>query len=152
MASLEDAIGQILNSSSFQSELENIKNMAVNELKQSIQDNFYDAYEPKVYNRTYQLLDAVQGEIIMNSSGAEINIFLDSTLMEHPSVVDGENSYVPPLLYYGHRQQGYDAVDYFHNYPANTAWFDNALIRIQQKVISQVQWAIVTAMKPTNFR
>lgn len=152
MASFADAIGQILNSSSFQSELNIIKDDAIKELKQSIQDNFYDTYDPKSYIRTYQFLNAVQGEINIDSTGIEIKIFLDSNLMDHPSVVDGENSYIPPLLYYGHDQQGYSAIDYFHNYPGRTEWFDEALIRIQENVALQVKGAIITAMKPANYR
>lgn len=152
MSSASEIISQMLNSSSFQNELNRIQNEAIDELKQSIQDNFYATYEPKEYERTHQFLNSVQGEISISSTGIEINIFLNPALMEHFSVVDGLNSYVPPLLYYGHQQQGYDVVDYFHNYPGRTEWFDEAFEKIKNNVVSQVKGVIITAMKPTNYR
>ena len=149
---ISNSISKILTSSRFISIIEEIKNEAIEELKQSIQVNFYDAYDPKVYVRTFQFLNAVRGELSVTANAIELKIYLDANSMEHPSVVDGENSYVPPLLYYGHHQKGYNAVDYFHNYPGRNEWWDEAVNMIRTKVQARVSHAIVSAITTTKYR
>lgn len=149
---LSQWINNLLSTSGFQAELREIAYEACEELKQSIWDNFYMAYSPKVYERTYQFLNAVRYEIINTPSNIEIKVFIDPDLMLHPSVVDGMNSYVPPLLYYGHHQTGYDTVDYFHYQPENYTWLNDALLHIYQKVNARVGNAVVKAITTNKYR
>ena len=105
--------------------LEMLKKIAIEDFKKAIWINVYTKYNPKVYERGYSLLNAVSAtEVKKKGNSLYFDLYIDVHKLDHTSVVSGHNYYdgkaiyTPPLLDEGHKQDGYNEIDYFHNYPA----------------------------------
>ena len=133
--------------------VKNIETEAKQDLKDAVQKFHYDSYSPKEYERTFQFLNSINSEIIVNGFSVELKIFFDPNLMSHKSVVDGGATFVPPLLYFGHTQSGYEGInDYFHDYPGNKQWLDDTAKIIQQKINLKFKIAVVTILTNKKYR
>jgi hypothetical protein len=105
--------------------LEIFKNIALKDFRTALWTNVYAVYSPKVYERTYSLLNAVSvSEVKQEGNTLYFDVYIDINKLNHTSVVSGHNYYngkaiySPALLDEGHRQEGYEDEDFFHNYPA----------------------------------
>ena len=100
-------------------EIERMKPYFIGKLRDQVMKNVYAVYTPKVYERTYALIDSITvSDVRIKGSTIEFEIYFDPTKLSHYSVVTGDKVYIPPLLDEGHFQKGYSEVDYFHVYPA----------------------------------
>lgn len=105
--------------------LEVLKKLAVEDFKKAIWINVYARYKPVQYIRTYSMIEAVSvSEVKQVGNSLYFDVYIDKNKLEHFSVVsgtnyyDGQEIYPPALVLEGHKQEGYDEIDYFRNYPA----------------------------------
>ena len=108
-------------------------------LMDCVQSNVYDAYQPKVYDRTGDLLRSITSSDITttitgNTVTFQFFVYFDPSKLNYYSVTGEMPLNIPNLIEEGHVQSGYESkVDYFHNYPARnmtqeTVEFINDLI------------------------
>lgn len=103
--------------------MQQLANEARTEMRYWVQKNVYDAYSPKKYIRTNQLLNSItlsDVNIIQTPLGVQVEfeVYFDSSKMYHTSVVTGERVNVPYLLdKYGHHHQTKEYPIMFHQYP-----------------------------------
>lgn len=100
--------------------LEVLKSLVLEDFKKAVWINVYAKYNPKIYHRTYALINSLTvSEVKQEGNSIYFDVYFDKNKLTHYSVVSGSHDvYIPPLIDEGHKQQGYDKVDYFHNYPA----------------------------------
>jgi hypothetical protein len=112
--------------------LEVLKSLVLEDFKKAVWINVYVKYNPKVYERTYALINSLTvSEVKQEGNSIYFDITFDRSKLTHYSVVTGSSDvYIPPLIDESHKQQGYDKVDYFHNYPALN-FMEEALIFIK---------------------
>lgn len=150
---ISDKINKMLNSTAFLSIVRDIEKEATQDLRDAVLKFHYQAYSPKEYERTYQFLNSIRSELTVGGNSIEMKIFFDQNLMNHKSVVDGDGTFVPPLLYFGHTQSGYEGVnDYFHDYPGNKDWLIETAEKIKLNVSMKFKKAIVTIITNKNYR
>ncbi len=104
--------------------LEVLKQLVLEDFKKAVWINVYVKYDPKVYERTYNLINSLTvSEVKQEGNFIYFDITFDRSKLTHYSVVSGTNVYngqeiyIPSLIDEGHKQKGYDEIDYFHNYP-----------------------------------
>lgn len=150
---IAERISKSLNSTVFLAMVKSIEAEATKDLKDAVLKYHYNAYSPKEYERTYQFLNSIRSEINVSGFGIEMKIFFDPKLMNHKSVVDGGGTFVPPLLYFGHTQSGYEGVgDYFHDYPGNKDWLIETAEKIQLKATMKFKLAITQVITNKKYR
>jgi len=150
---ISDKISKMLNSTAFLSMVKDIEAEATQDLRDAVLKYHYQAYNPKEYERTFQFLNSIRSELVVSGFSIEMRIFFDENLMSHKSVIDEEGTYVPPLLYFGHTQFGYEGTnDYFHDYPGDRRWLDETAEKIKQKVNIKFKRAVTTIITNKNYR
>lgn len=61
--------------------------------------SYYNSYEPKVYQRTYGLLNSLRISPITHSGNQfSISVYFDKGSATHPSIFGGEEGFTPILL------------------------------------------------------
>lgn len=148
------SLKNLLLSADMQKQIDIIRGIGEHRLREAIWDNVYMTYTPKEYERTYQLLNAVSSDFTINGDIVEIKVFLDPTKMNHYSVIDGQSTYVPPLINYGFSWSGWEdqnPPDYFHNRP-ESLFLEKAMKEIQNDMKKSLLNAIVTAINSNRYR
>lgn len=95
------------------------------EAKFQIELDIYDAYQPTVYQRTYQLRDSITSKLNKNDKSLSLNIFHDATkiiasgLNQHKSIVNGDDvsSAIPEIVTGGKAPNIFNGSNYpwMHN-------------------------------------
>jgi hypothetical protein len=159
---ISKAIDNLLNSSSFQSQLKSIQMMAVSELQQAVQTYVYDAYpNPKYYERTYELLNAVTCDVIITPNNIEFKVYFDSEKMNHTTYGGSEkysldagdyvDSLLPMWLNEGWRWDGYQGdFDMFRARPGGH-FFEKAVEKIRENLIVRINGAIKVELVKSGF-
>jgi hypothetical protein len=114
-----------------------IKELCKEDLKNAVYTNVYMFRTPVEYERTFSLLESISvSEVKTVGNTLSFRLYFDKSKLDHFSVITGTNTYdgkeiyIPPLLDEGHIQDGYNNVDYFHNYP-NRHFITSSLERIK---------------------
>lgn len=98
--------------------------------KEVIQSVIYDSYTPTIYERTYQLPNAINIEV----NNDELIVYIDGDLLSYYSAVDRRNvsPAVPYFLESGHSDDsGIDNM--YHNYPSR-----NYLEEVKNRIVSEL--------------
>jgi len=100
--------------------LEVLKGLVLEDFKKAVWINVYATYKPEIYKRTYSLINSLTvSEVKQENNSIYFDITFDKSKLTHYSLFSSNvDVYIPPLIDEGHKQNGYDKVDYFHNYPA----------------------------------
>lgn len=96
--------------------IKNIQKRCEQILREEIGKLVYDSYDPIVWNREFQMLEAVDSKITEDGS---LLVYINEGVLDYYSVVDGSNQSknVPFYLNYGHQDStGVDNM--YSNYPA----------------------------------
>ncbi len=92
-------------------------------LKFYVMKDVYNAYTPKEYERTYELLDSISFKVIGNNGGKiQIEVYFDPDKMSHTTILGdgslgleaGDNVYIPRWVDEGHTWRSgerYNSVD-----------------------------------------
>lgn len=111
MASIQQQLNKIIASKAKMKDgltLEQKLKIEVDRLYNCIQDkidDYYDSYEPKIYERTWRFQgvmyaqDMVDIQVVGNR--LSLSILFHPSLANHPSLLGGNDGYVPLLLNYG---------------------------------------------------
>jgi len=144
---------KLLSSVEFKRQIDIIRGIGEHRLREAIWDRVYEAYEPKVYKRTYELLNSVTSSVDINGDNITIKVFLDHDKMNHFSVIDGERTYVPPIVNYGfYWPDWWDSKpDYFHNRP-ESKFLEEAMLEIQKDMQKAFLDAVVVAFNSNRYR
>ena len=144
---------KILTSTNMQRQITSIRRMSELRLKEAIWENVYSQYTPVQYTRTYELLNSVSSSFNITGDTIEIKIYCDANKMHHFSVVDGQSTYIPPLINYGFSWHGMESseIDYFHNRP-ESKFLETAINQIQSDMNTALVNAVVTAINSNNYR
>jgi len=143
-----------MSSVEFKKKVDYIRGVGEQRLYEAIWDNVYMTYNPKYYERTYQLLNSVSSSVKFNTTSFEIKVFCDSEKMDHFSVVDGQPTYVGGLMNYGYSWNGWesqDPPDYFHNRP-ESKFLEKAMEKIQGDMQKMLLDAVVVAFNSNRYR
>jgi calcineurin-like phosphoesterase len=97
-------------------------------LKKNVQSELYDAYTPKVYQRTNELKNAITSTIGFNEGIA----YFDNNLMNHTNAYgDDVGMFVPKWTDMGHKNNnGVDNM--YNNYPARN-YVDKTIKQLEEK-------------------
>lgn len=77
--------------------LEEAANLLKSLLQQKLQD-YYDSYEPLVYERTYALLNSLRVDAVQQKGALlSIKVYFDDSAT-HPSLFGGEAGFTPTLI------------------------------------------------------
>lgn len=150
-------LSSILSSAAFTNQLNVILRLAEDRLREAIWKNVYMAYTPKEedprWHRTYQLYNSVTSSFKIIGDSVEIKVFCDPNKMHHVSIIDGEPTYVPPLINYGFVWPGWEGEDpdYFHNRP-ESKYLEDAMQQIQKDLQESAVQAVVMAFNSNRYR
>lgn len=127
--------------------LQSLKNRLKKILKDSIKENVYDVYDPVVYSRTYELLNAVDiTDVKIYGNEISFSLFLNSDLMNHESIFNPEiEPYVPLLIEEGHVHKKY-TTPMFHRYPARK-FIEKAIPQIEAELKKYIKDALNIEVK-----
>ena len=147
------SLHNLMSSAEFKKKVDYIRGVGEQRLYEAIWDNLYMSYSPKYYERTYQLLNSVSSSVKFNTTSFEIKVFCDSEKMDHFSVVDGQPTYVAPLMNYGYSWNGWESTtpDYFHNRP-ESKFLEKAMEKIQGDMQKMLLDAVVVAFNSNRYR
>ena len=148
------SLHNLMSSVEFKKKVDYIRGVGEQRLYEAIWDNVYMTYNPKYYERTYQLLNSVSSSVKFNTTSFEIKVFCDSEKMDHFSVVDGQPTYVGGLMNYGYSWNGWesqDPPDYFHNRP-ESKFLEKAMEKIQGDMQKMLLDAVVVAFNSNRYR
>jgi hypothetical protein len=153
MAFSQFDLKKILSSADMQNQINLIRRMGELRLTEAIWDNVYASYKPKEYVRQYELLNSVTSTFEIHDDSVEIKVFCDPEKMNHFSVVDGQPTYVPPLVNYGFSRSGWEETepDYFHNRPPSY-FLEDAMKEIQNDMHKALLNAVVVAFNSNRYR
>jgi len=144
----------LMSSAEFKKKVDYIRGVGEQRLYEAIWDNIYATYTPQYYTRTYELLNSVSSSVKYNTTSVEIKVFCDSEKMNHFSVVDGQPTYVAPLMNYGFSWNGWEdqsPPDYFHNRP-ESKFIEKAIEKIQSDMQKMLLDAVVVAFNSNRYR
>lgn len=98
---------------SFNQQLNSIKDRVREIFKEALNQDIYNRRNPSEYDRTYQLLDAINVEIKDDS----LIVFIDSDILNYTSAVDGRSvSSAVPRFLRGHDDSS-NIDNWYHHYP-----------------------------------
>ncbi len=61
-------------------------------LKEYVENDVYNSYEPAKYKRTYELLDSISVKVLsIDSNGIKVEIYFDANKMSHTTLFGDEN-------------------------------------------------------------
>lgn len=150
-------IDNLLKSSNILAQLRAIQAMAVSELQRAVQTTIYDSYSPKIYHRTYDLLNSItSGDLRVTTNSIEFKVYFDPEKMRHTSLYGSSKLGVAKGAYvdiadwlndgfsWGGIWEGTD--DKFHDRSA-AHFMEIAIAKIQANIAIRVQNAIVIEVK-----
>lgn len=117
--------------------LKNIQNRCREILQDSIQSEVYDKYKPKVYERTYQLLNNVRTEIKNNVLYVYVNTGNMHYEANSPKGMDITKS-VPFYVNYGHNNSNNPEPFMYNSYPSRN-FIEETKRRIEEEFNCQVE-------------
>lgn len=152
MAFAQINLQQIINSPHMQRQINTIRHMGELRLTEAIWDNVYSAHKTD-YKRTYELLHSVSSSFKITGDTIEIKVFCDPDKMNHYSLVDGRQAYIPALINYGFSWHGMESYteDYFHSRPSSK-FLEKAMEQIQNDINSALISAVVMAINSNRYR
>lgn len=144
---------KVISSADFMKQVNLIRHMGELRLTEAIWDNIYASYSPKYYTRQYELLNSVSSSFKIDGDSVEIKVFCDHNKMHHFSIVDGQSTYIPPLLNYGYSWYGWEdqTPDYFHNRP-ESKFLEKAMEEIQKDMHKALINAVIVAFNSNRYR
>jgi hypothetical protein len=88
----------LIEDSSIRASLKEAQNLLHAILYEKVRD-YYDSYTPKYYERTYNFLNSIRTTpIIREGNQYTFTVYFDEDMGTHPSIMGGEDGYVPILL------------------------------------------------------
>ena len=106
-----------------ESEAERLSNI----IRQKINE-YYMSYDPKVYERTYDMINSLQVEkSIVNGNEISVRVYFDDSA-NHPSVFGQEDGFSPWLINHGWRVQKGNHMNIEHfGYQKGARFIENAI-------------------------
>jgi hypothetical protein len=155
---ISGAIDGLLKSVDFQQKVRAIQALAMSELQQAIWKNVYSQPEGSWYERTYDLLNAIEcTDLKVSSSTIDFKVIFNSEKMHHTTLYGSEkyglepgdyiDELIVPWINYGWRWEGYEGR--YDNFRARkeTLFIENAIKEIEKGIKQKVENLISLEIK-----